>query len=242
MIPEEKIPSAVPVSAIRKIEQVRNGTLAEAEQFQVTSLADSDVANVILRKLTAGIKLVNERFNEILRPQNEAVRQIRELRTQILTPLEEAKHTLSDRLMGWRAEENRRIAAETAKAEAKERERRALEEKHAANHREVPGPAPMIEKPAPLEARDTTKTRKQAVYKVVDFSKVPSEFRFNDLLAIRRKMGTTENEDGTTTSKVSVWATDTPGLFLFVNGDNIRNAASEIPGVKIDTKEIPVFA
>jgi len=106
----------------------------------------------------------------------------------------------------------------------------------------VPGVKPDLAKPAPLAARDTTKVRRQTVYKVTDFSKVPLEFRFNDLLTIRRKMATTENEDGTTSSRVSVWPTDTPGLFLFVNGDNVKNAASDIPGVMIDTKEVPVFA
>ena len=216
-IPEEKIPSAVPVAAIRKIEQARNGTLAEAEQQQVKSLADSDVANVILRKLTAGIKLVNERFKEILDPQNEAVRQVRELRSQILTPLQEAKDTLSNKLMGWRAEENRRIAAETAKAEAKERERRALEEKHAANHRDVPGPAPVIEKPVPLAAQDTTKIRKKWDVSIIDKAKVPEEYKTVNEVLLRKDMHAAEKDED--------------GRPIF-----------EVPGVEVVCEEIPIYA
>lgn len=143
--------------------------------------------------------------------------------------------------MDWRATERQRIAEEQAKADQKQREREALEEKHAEEGRSVPGPEPVIEAPAPLEATDTTQVRKQTVYEVVDFSKVPAEFCFNDLTKIRRKMNTVENDDGTTSSSISVWPTDRPGIFLIVNGENIKNAAMEIPGINISKKEVPVY-
>lgn len=181
----------------------------------MTCQADSDIANLYLRKLTAGIKLVNERFKEILAPANETVKQIRDLRTQILTPLEDAKRDLTTRLMAWRREEQERIAEKTAKAEAKERERQELEEAHADNGRKPPGPPPVIEKPEPLAARDTTKTRKGYDYKIVDFSKIPDRFL---------KPNWQENA---------------------VDGRAIRSAAAadeEIPGIELIEKEIPVFA
>jgi len=104
MIPEKSIPDAVPIAAIRKIEEQRNGTIAEAVKCQVTCQTDSDLANIHLRRLTAGIKVVNEEFKILLGPANETVQVIRDLRSRIRTPLEEAKEILTKRLMTWRAE------------------------------------------------------------------------------------------------------------------------------------------
>lgn len=175
-VPKEKIPKEVPVQAIRKIEKERNGTIATANELQVKNQDDSDQANLILRKLTAAVKMVESRFKEIMAPQNEALRQIKALKDEILQPLKSAKTELTNRLMSWRDAERRRIAEEQAKAEAKRRERERLEERHAENGRQVPGPEPVIEEPAPLEATDTTKVRVNWDIEIPDYWKLPKRY------------------------------------------------------------------
>lgn len=216
-IEEARIPKVVPVAAIRKIEQERNGTITEASRIEVNSLADSDVANVILRKLTAAIKLVNEKFHEILAPQNEALRQTRELRAEILAPLEEGKRNLTERLMAWRREEQERINQAAAEVEAKRREREKLEKAHAKEHHKPPGPAPVIQEPAPLAAKDTTKIRKIWEFEIINADAVPDEYKVIDETLIRKAIRAAKR-----------------------NEDNAPDI--EIPGVTIFLKETPIFA
>lgn len=231
-IPETRIPKHVPVEAIRKIEQQRNGTITEATRCKVESQGDSDVANVILRKLTAGIRVVNERFHEILAPHNEAIRQTRALRSEILAPLETSKTNLTQRLMNWRAEEQRRITEEKRKVEeenqrleekrqAEEERRRKIQAAHAAKGHEtkpleaVPEPEPVPE-PVPLAATDTTKVRKVWDFEIINAEVVPDEYKVIDEKLIRKA--------------------------IFANRDENGVPQIEIPGVNIFQKETPVFA
>lgn len=216
-VPKERIPEAVPVEAIRKIEKERNGTIAQASSLLVQSQSDSDLANVYLRKLTAALKMVNARFTEIMKPQNEALRQIRALKAEILTPLENAKTELSGRLMSWRREEQERIAKEREEAEAKRREREELEEKHRENGHKPPGPEPIIEEPTPLAMTDTTQVRNVWDFEVVDKATVPEEFKDVNTGRIRRAMQAAPK-------------------------DKDKNPQIEILGVRFFQKEVPVYA
>lgn len=211
----------MPVQAIRKIEEARNGTIAEANKLKVESLADSDVANVILRKLTAGIRLVNERFKEILAPANETVRQVRDLRTQILKPLEAAKTDLTDRLMGWR-EDARRLAAEEQRkkdeeAAAEQARRRKIQEAHKEVGHQVNEPVVVEpEQVAPPLVEDTTKTRKKWDVKIIDKAKVPEKYKTVNEILLRKDMHTAARDEE-----------DKP---IF-----------KVPGVEVVCEEVPVF-
>jgi len=221
MIPEKQIPKDVDVQIVRSIEKERNGTIAESAALQVICQADSDNANILLRKLTAGAKIVKTRFVEIKQPATETLRQIRALEADILAPLEEAKRGLNQRLMDWRAAERQRIAEAQAKADEKRREREALEEQHAEEGHAVPGPEPVIETPAPLEVTDTTKVRVSWEIEITDIKKVPQEY-----IVIN---------EPSTRANVRRAVSAAP------KGDD-KEPLIEIPGVRIYQEETPVYA
>ena len=208
------------VQIVRRIEQERNGTIAEANRCEVICQADSDRADTLLRKLTAIVKIIKNRFVELKRPATETLRQIRVLEADILAPVEETKRGLDIKKREWRTAEQRRIAEAQAQADEKRREREALEEKHAKEHRSVPGPTPVIETPAPIEAVDVTTYRKSWEVEIADIWKVPNEYLVFNEPAIRANL------------RKAVQASK----------DDAGNPTIEIPGVKIFQKETPVYA
>ena len=185
-IPEETVPEVVSLQVVRRIEAERNGTLDEVSKMQVTSLADSDVVNVILRKLTLKIKVIKELFKPSIDKAKAAYDEIRAFQIKTIAPLETRKVHLNNQVMTWRSEERERRAIQQTEADAKRRDREELEAKHAEEGRKPPGPEPVIEEPIALEKEDVTKTRKVWDYEVVGFEKVPHEFLSIDSGAVRR--------------------------------------------------------
>jgi len=184
----------------------------------VVSQGDSDVANIILRRLTALSKVITTRFKDVMAPQNEAIRQIRLLRDQILGPIEEAKSGLNDRLMVWRREERERIAEAQRIADEKRRKREELEAAHKGPEH-IPGPEPKIEEPEPLASRDTTKTRKSWEVEITDIWQVPNEYLVFNEPAIRANLRKAVSAAGKKDGEPDI----------------------EIPGVKIYQKEVGVY-
>jgi len=208
------------VLVVRKLEQERNGTIGEANKCEVICQADSDRADTLVRKLTAIVKIIKNRFVELKRPATETLRQIRQLETDILSPIEETKRGLTIKKADWRAGEQRKIAEAQAKADEKRREREVLEEKHAEEGRSVPGPEPVIEEPPTIEELDVTTYRKSWEVEITDIWKVPNKYLVFNEPAIRanlRKAMQASRDD---------------------NGD----PTIEIPGVNIFQKETGVYA
>jgi len=174
-----------------------------------------------MRKLTAIIKIIKNRFAPIEAKQNEALRQIRELKVDMLAPVEEAKRSLDLKKREWRAEKQQAIAKIEAENAAKRREREALETKHAKVGHEVPGPEPVIEKPAPIEMVDVTNYRVSWKPVIIDVWKIPDEYLVFNEGAIRAKLqkaitAAPKNED--------------------------KEPQIEIPGVSIERTETGVYA
>lgn len=193
-VDEQRIPAQlVPVKAIRKIEQDRDALLDGAKKQQVATQADSDVANVMLKKLAAAAKIIKQRFDEIMRPQNEALKKARALRDEILVPIDTTKRELSQRVLDWRDAEQRRIDAERAKAEAEEERRRKIQEAHAAKGHQVNAPT-RVARPLPVEVRDTTKIRRRWTYEITDESQIPRQYLTVDRGAIQRAVQTGKRE------------------------------------------------
>lgn len=219
-ISKEKIPKTVDVQIVRKLEKERNGTIAEAKKHEVICQDDSDRADTLLRKLTAIVKIIKNRFVALKQPATETLRQIRQLEADMLAPVEETKRGLNLKKADWRAGEQRKIAKAQAEADAKLREREALEEKHAKEHRSVPGPEPVIEEPPTIEELDVTTYRKSWEVEITDIWKVPKEYLVFAEPAIRTKLRKAMNE----------------------SKDDAGTPTIEIPGVNIFSKETPVYA
>ncbi|GAF82467.1 unnamed protein product [marine sediment metagenome] len=221
MIPKEKIPKDVDVQIVRKLEGERNGTIGEASRHEVTCSDDSDRADTLLRKLTAIVRIIKNRFAELKRPATETLRQIRVLEADMLAPVEEAKRVLDGKKREYRAAEKRKIAEIEAKNATKRREREALEEEHAEKGHAVPGPEPVIEAPPPIEMVDVTKYRKSWEIEVTDFSKVPKKY-----IVI---------------NEPSTQANVRRAVSAAPKGDD-KEPLIEIPGVRIYREETPVYA
>lgn len=217
--------------------------LADASKFKIESQPDADEVNNALIRVTAGLRELENKRKERTVPINESLRLINGDFKRVAAPFEQAKRILTQKLMDYRAEQRRKDQEAEEAARRIEEGRKKAQETRAAKGMEtkpVEELAPVV-RPATFETRDTTKTRKQLIYKVVAFTKVPPEFRFDDLSKIQQRMNIVENEDGTTAAAISVWPTNLPGVFLFVNGENIKNAAMEIPGIDVTKREVPVF-
>ena len=91
---------------------------------------------------------------------------------------------MSKRLMTWRAAEQRRIAEEQEKAWKEEERRRKIQEAHAAKGHKVNETITPVEKPMPFSVQDTTRTRTQWTYDIVDESQIPREYLIIDKTGI----------------------------------------------------------
>lgn len=125
----------------------------------------------------------------------------------MLAPVEETKRNLSTKKANWRAGEQKKIAEAQAKADEKRREREALEEKRAKEHRSVPGPAPVIKEPPTIEELDVTTYRKSWEIEITDIWKVPKEYLvFNEPAIranLRRAINASKDDTGTPTIEIA---------------------------------------
>ena len=169
---------------IQAIEQNSHGFIALAANHVVQDQPSADQANDILMKLTAGLKEVEKKRKSFTAPINESLKEINGTFKAITEPIEAAKAALSKRLMTWRAAEQRRIAEEQEKAWKEEERRRKIQEAHAAKGHKVAETITPVEKPMPFSVQDTTKTRTQWTYEIVDESQIPREYLIIDKTGI----------------------------------------------------------
>lgn len=193
-----------------------------AERHKVKNQADADVANIILQKITAGLKMIEQKRKYFTSDLNQQLKKINNDFKQIKEPIEQAKTNLTNRLMAWRQAERERIAEQQRQAEEEARKRdekrQKIQEAHAEKGHDIYELEPTtVAKPVPLEARDTTKVRKTWDFEVINEKAVPNEYKVVDTARIRKDIFAAERD-----------------------GDG--RPQIEIPGVNIFQKEIPVFA
>jgi len=176
---------------------------------------------MILTKLTAGLKMIEQKRKSFTAPLNKSLKEINNTFKQIKEPVEDAKRNLSQRLMDWRAAERQRIAEQQRKAEEEARKRdekrRKIQESHAEKGHDTYELEPTkVEEPIPFEAQDTTKIRKQWDFEIINGSAVPDEYKVIDTAKIRKAIFSARDKEGI------------PQI--------------EIPGVNIFQKEVPIYA
>ena len=193
---EKKNDITVNGEAIQAIRSEVAGLVEQANGLQVESSQQSDVANTILTKLNKTLKWADERKRDILRPLKNHIKWLEGEYKKSVAPLQEAKAGLQQRLMGWRAAEQRRIAEEEAKIRREEERRRKIQEAHAAKGHQVRQEITPVEtpRPVPLEARDSTRVRKQWDFEVVDVGQVPLDYLQVDTSAVREAIRNGERE------------------------------------------------
>lgn len=157
-----------------------------AQNHQVQDQPSADMANNILVKMNAGLKEIENKRKSFTAPLNQSLKEINSTFKAITEPIEAAKATLSQRLMSWRATEQKRIQEEQEAARKEEERRRKIQEAHAAKGHQVSETITPVEKPMPFSVQDTTRTRKQWTYDIVDEMKIPREYLIVDKTLIMR--------------------------------------------------------
>ena len=150
--------------------------IAMANHHGVENQTEADEANEILKKITHGLKLMEEKRKSFTAPLNQSLKEINETFKQMALPVNAAKTALSDRLMSWRRQEQARIDEERAKAVREEERRRKIQEAHAAKGHVVKEDITPVAKPIPFSVNDTTKTRLTWTYEIEDDTKIPRDY------------------------------------------------------------------
>jgi len=171
---------------IQVIEQDSRGFIELAQNHVVQDQDSAEVANGILVKITAGLKEIEKKRKSFTAPLNQSLKEINATFKGITEPISAAKQTLSQRLMSWRATEQRRIREEQEKARKEEERRRKIQEAHAAKGHKVSEDITPVEKPMPFSVNDTTKTRSQWTYDILDETQIPRAYLEVNRAAITR--------------------------------------------------------
>ncbi len=157
-----------------------------AKNHAVTDQQSADVANDILVKITAGLKEIEKKRLSFTAPLNQSLKEINATFKGVIEPISEAKAELSQRLMSWRAAEQRRIEEEQEKARKEEERRRKIQEAHAAKGHQVSETITPVEKPMPFAVQDTTRTRRMWTYDIVDENRIPRKYLMVDKTEIMK--------------------------------------------------------
>lgn len=172
--------------AIQVIEQDGQGFIELAKAHVVQDQETADDANEILVRITAGLNEIEKKRKSFTQPLNQSLKEINATFKGITEPIVAAKNTLSGRLMSWRAAEQRRIREEQEKAQREEERRRKIQEAHAAKGHRIKEEITPVEKPMPFSVQDTTKTRSQWTYDIIEEGVIPREYLSVNLAAITR--------------------------------------------------------
>ena len=171
---------------IQIIEQDGRGFIELAQNHVVQDQDSAEIANSILVKITAGLKEIEKKRKSFTTPLNQSLKEINATFKDITEPISVAKQTLSQRLMSWRAAEQKRIQEEQEKARKEEERRRNIQEAHAAKGHKISEDITPVEKPMPFSVNDKTKTRSQWTYDILDETLIPREYLIVDRASITK--------------------------------------------------------
>ena len=185
--------------AIQESREQSLSLVEKAQSLVVENQEEADLANILLKRINAGIKAIEAKRMEVIRPQREAMQNLNDMFRPITDAAKKAMADLKQRLMDYRLREQQRIAAEQAAAEEaaqKELERRQkIQASHEERgHKVKEDVAPVaIEQVAPLQ--DSTTVQKRWTFDVLDVKKLPREYLLVDKVAIRDAMRKAVRED-----------------------------------------------
>lgn len=190
--------------------------LADAEGYKVKKQDDADEINNALIRITAGLKELEKKRTERTGPINESLRIINGDFKRVAGPYQEAKRILTQKLMDYRAEQRRKDREAELEARKEEDRRRKIQAAHEEAGHKVEEDITPVTRPTTFETMDTTKTRKNWTFEVIEKAKMPLEYLVVDETAIRKAIRAADRDEE-----------DIPVI--------------EIPGVRIYAEEVPVF-
>lgn len=99
-----------------------SGLIGIAEELEVNTKPDAETASEYVKMISSTLKEIEKKRKEFTQPINESLRRMNASFKEISDPLERAKRQLSGKIVAWQTEQQ--AAAEKARREAEEKERR----------------------------------------------------------------------------------------------------------------------
>jgi len=150
--------------------------LKEANSYNINSIKAVDKASIFLKKVRDVESNIEQKRLKITKPLNQSLKEINNTFKQLKEPLIEARTYLTRKIIDWKTIEQKRL-------EVEETRRRKIQEAHEAKGHEVKAPI-VLERPE--NKIGNTQTRKVWTFEVVDFSKLPNEYKSLDQVAVNQ--------------------------------------------------------
>ena len=163
---------------IQVLEKQVSPLVKASKEYKIASVKDVDNASAILKGLRDTERTIEAKRQEFTKPLNQSLRAINTTFREIVEPLVEARKILTQRIIVWKT-------AEREKQEKEEARRRKIQEAHEKKGHEVKAPV-VLEKPDNKIGH--TQTRKVWAFNIVDFSKLPDEYKVINNVAINQAM------------------------------------------------------
>ncbi len=217
-----KITERVDTALVKSIDLNKAGLLKQMNCQLVQTQKDSDVVNVLLRKCNGGIKAIDSLRKEMTKPLRDETARLNAEFNTVLVPMSQAKSELSNRLMSWRAEEERIHQEEVRKAQAEEDRRRKISETKGGTGENIQP----VEKPTDqIVIRDTTKIRTEYRVQIIDITLIPMKYFDNEEVknAVRKQL---QREFG---------------ILKEQKGKFFSPEDFKVPGTAVEVKKIPIY-
>jgi len=147
----------------------------QADGYKIDSVEAIDNASLFLKKVRDAEHGLEAKRLEFTAPLNQSLKAINETFRQLRIPLAQARELLTGKILTWKRTETDRLMREEAR-------RRAIQEAHEKAGHQVNAPV-VLERPE--NKIGNTQTRKIWTFKLVDFSKLPDEYKAVQETAVR---------------------------------------------------------
>jgi hypothetical protein len=161
---------------IQILEKQVSPLVKQAGGYTINSVEAVDEASLFLKKVRDTEVSLEAKRQEFTAPLNQSLKAINETFRQLRAPLEQARYLLTNKILTWKRAETERLAKEEAR-------RRAIQEAHEKAGHEVKAPV-VLERPE--NKIGNTQTRKVWTFEVVDFSKLPDEYKSINQVAVNQ--------------------------------------------------------
>lgn len=152
---------------IQTIKKEISPLVIEANSYEINSVEAVDDASVFLKRVRDAETGIEKKRLEFTQPLNQSLRAINETFKKLKEPLTQARTLLTKKIVDWKVAERERLEAEEAR-------RRKIQEAHEKAGHQVKAPV-VLERPD--NKIGNTQTRKVWTFKVIDFGKVPDEYK-----------------------------------------------------------------
>ena len=161
---------------IQVLENQVSPLIVQADSYKIDSVEAVDKASNFLLKVRDTERGIEAKRLEFTKPLNQSLKAINDTFKSLKQPLEGARNILTRKIIEWKT-------AETRKLEAEEARRRKIQEAHAEKGHETKAPV-VLERPE--NKIGNTQTRKVWTFEVVDFSKMPDEYKMLNNTAVNQ--------------------------------------------------------